>query len=474
MAPARVMPGGGSSAGKRFIALALGEVGARLFAFGATVHLARTLGADQYGILVAASTVIMYLATVADAGLDMVGVRKVAAAPADLPTWLASTVAARVTIAGVLVTFVAIGATALPRADGITLALYSGTLLATALNTRFVHLGLDQAIYPACSRVAAEALVMALVMTFVRSPADLHRAPVGQLVGEMTGALLLLSFLPRGCRPSVSFPNLRAALDLLRQGWPVVLHGLLGLAIFNSDFLFLRVFQGPATVGYYAASYTLISFVQNLGVAYTMSLIPALSAARADAVAAQSTVDDAMVLAMFAALPVTVGGLIVAPAVVPLVFGHEYTQSVLPLQVLLCVIPVALARNVWQAVLVGRERSDWMLRTVVWATCANLLLNLLLIPRLGMVGAALATVVTEAVRAALAGLFTRRLSIGLPTPGRFAKVVAATAIMALVAMALRHGPIVVTIAAGAASYGGVLVALGGIRLHRNRIPDITL
>jgi O-antigen/teichoic acid export membrane protein len=40
---------------------------------------------------------------------------------------------------------------------------------------------------------------------------------------------------------------------------------LLGLAVFNGDTNFLRVLHGSAVVGYYAAAYTLISFLINIG-----------------------------------------------------------------------------------------------------------------------------------------------------------------------------------------------------------------
>jgi len=55
--------------GLRFLKLGLGEAGARVLAFIATVYLARTLGAGVYGVLVAAMTIVSYLAFVADCGI---------------------------------------------------------------------------------------------------------------------------------------------------------------------------------------------------------------------------------------------------------------------------------------------------------------------------------------------------------------------------------------------------------------------
>lgn len=471
------MSAAGGSAGRRFLALGVGETAARLVAFAVTVYLARTLGADRYGLLVAALTVVMYLTFVVDAGMEMVGVKAVAADPERVPALLARVLGSRLVIAtAILVVTAALAAALLPPQDGQALTLYAGTLFGTALGTRFVHLGLDRAGYAAWSRVLGESLVALIVLTAVRQPDHLLRVPMAQIIGDVTAALVLLRLLPPSRRPAGLRVDLPDTLALLREARPMILHGVLGLAIFNSDFLFLRVLKDAASVGYYAVAYTLISFVQNLGVAYTMSLIPTLAVRRADRAGAQAAVDDGMAQAMFGALPVTVGGLLVAPALVTMMFGAGYVPSVAPLQVLLLLVPIALVRNVWQAVLVAYDRQDLMLRTVVWAAGVNVVLNVVLIPPFGMIGAAAATVATEGVRTWLSARYAAGLSMVMPPLRRFRKVVLASAVMGLATWLAVQAPVPVpvTIAVGAISYAAVLLATGAVRLRRDGLPDLPL
>lgn len=465
----------GGSAGRRFLALGLGETAARLVAFGVTVYVARTLGADRYGILVAALTVVMYLTFVVDAGMEMVGVKEVAAHPERVPALLRRVVGSRLAIAVAVIGLVGVAGTlALPAVDGRALTLYAGTLVGTALGTRFVHLGLDRAGHAASSRVLGESLVALIVFAAVRHPDHLLRVPIAQIVGDLVAALFLLRLLPSAARPAGIQFDVRGTLALLGEARPMILHGLLGLAIFNSDFLFLRVLKDASSVGYYAVAYTLISFVQNLGVAYTMSLIPTLTAVRADRAAAQRAVDDGMAQAMFGALPVTAGGLLVAPGLVALLFGAGYAPSAAPLQVLLLLVPIALVRNVWQAVLVAYDRQDLMLRTVIWAAGVNVLLNVVLIPPFGLIGAAGATVATEGVRTWLSARYAAGLSMVMPPARRFAKVAIASAVMAGVTALAAGGPVLVTVAAGAFSYAAVLLATGAVRLRRGALPELPL
>ncbi|MEQ1692879.1 MAG: flippase [Gemmatimonas sp.] len=464
-----------SSVGLRFLKLGLGETAARVLAFIATVYLARTLGASIYGVLVAAMTVVMYLAFVADCGMEMLGVREVAARPHAIREMLPSILGARLLVASVLIAVtVILGLTVLPEPDGPVLAAYSVTLVTVALGTRWVHLGLEQAGNASWSRVLTDGTAAVIVLLTVHGPADLLRVPLAQILGEALGAIFLLRLLPAAARPLGLRLRADAIAPLLRRSWPVVLHGLLGLAIFNSDFLFLRAMRGSAAVGYYAAAYTLISFFQNLGVAYTMSLIPSITRTRDDATSARHLFDGAMAQVLAGGLPIAIGGILVATPLVTLIFGPTYVPSVEPFKILLVIVPVALLRNVAQGVLMAHERQDLMLRTVAWALGVNVVLNLVLIPRWGMSGAAAATLATEIVRTLLALRYSRQLGLPMTPLRRFQRVMLATMFMAAAVWALADRSALLSVPVGGLVYVGVLVAVGGIRLRRGALPELTL
>jgi O-antigen/teichoic acid export membrane protein len=459
----------------RFLTLGLGEAFARVLAFAATVYLARTLGASIYGVLVAAMTVVLYLAFVADCGIEMLGVRQVADRPDALREILPSILGARVMVSVVvlaLTVFVAL--TVVPKPDGPVLAMYSVTLLGVGFGTRWVHLGLEQPGNAAWSRVISEGTAALLVLLSVHGTADLLRVPLAQVVGEAFGALFLIRLLPAAVRPLRLSLHVGVMAPLLRRSWPMVLHGLLGLAIFNSDFLFLRALQDSTAVGYYAAAYTLISFFQNLGTVYTMSLIPSITRARNDAGDARSLFDGAMAQVLAGGLPVALGGMLVAASLVRFIFGAGYGPSVAPLQILLVMVPVSLLRNVAQGVLIAYERQDLMLRTVAWAAGVNVVLNMVLISRWGMVGAAVATLATEVVRTLLALHYARALGLAMTPFRRLQRVMMAAVVMAAAVWFVADQPVLVSIPIGGIVYVGALIALGGITLRRGALPVLTV
>lgn len=461
--------------GGTFLKLGGGEAASRLIAFAVTVYLARTLGASTYGIIVLASAILLYLAVLADCGVDMLGIHDVAAHRDRLDTLVPEVLGARLLAAlGLIAMTAVVGLTLLPDPEGTVLVAYALTLVMVGLGTRWVHIGLDQAGRVAVARVATELVVAGIVVATVRGPADLGRVPLAQLVGEGVGAFLLLRMLPGGmARLRV---RLRPALvgTLLSRSWPMVLHALFGLLIFNSDFIVLRILRDSAAVGQYAAAYTLISFFLNLATAYTMSLIPALTRLRDAPEAARGAYDTAMAQLQAGAVPVAVGGILVAPQAIALVFGAGYAGAATPLQVLLLLLPVAGIRHVAQGGLLAHGRQDQLLRTVSWAAGVNVALNLALIPRWGMAGAAAATVATELVRAVIAIRYTTCLGLPMTSARRFGRILAAAGVMVLLVRGVGVQGLWLTMALGAAGYLGTLIALGAIRFRRGALPELAV
>jgi Uncharacterized membrane protein, putative virulence factor len=123
---------------------------------------------------------------------------------------------------------------------------------------------------------------------------------------------------------------------------------------------------------------------------------------------------------------------------------------------------------------VARGREPAVFRVTLAAAVLSLGLNLALIPRYGAVGAAWATLGTEVARMALAMAALRREAIGLPSPARFWRALAAGAGMAGVLLLLPRFAPPVAVLVGAASYAGALYLLGGLRVRRGELPALTV
>ncbi|MES2179269.1 MAG: polysaccharide biosynthesis C-terminal domain-containing protein [Gemmatimonadota bacterium] len=464
-----------AAVGRGFRKLGGGEAFARVIAFVATAFLARRLGADIYGIIVLSTTILGYLGRIVDGGVDLLGISDVAAAPQHLPELLRRYSLARLLIAvclTVLLTLVCL--IFLPEPDAAIVAAFAFMLPALALGTKWAHLGLEHAGSVSIARLSAELLSALLITVLIRDAGALDSVPTILIAAESLAAFLLMRSLPAVTVTLRELFRSDEVLLLYRRSWPLVLNALMGLVIFNSDFLFLRVVRDSASVGYYAAAYAMVSFFMNMGYTYQLMLLPVLTRVRSDA-AAECGLYHASLAQVFAViLPIVIGGSILAAQIISLVFGHTYVASVLPLRILLWAMFISLVRNVAQSVLLSRGRQDRMLRYALGAGLVNLALNSVLIPRWGMSAAATVTVATEAARTAPMLVFLRASGMSIPSMTRFWRALLAGCVMALV---LRLSGVTVLWAAiplGAVAYVLVLFLTRGIRIRRGALPELTV
>ena len=455
--------------------LASGEALARVVAFGLSIYLARTLGAAVYGTVALATAVLLYAGCVADCGLEMLGVRDVAAEPGQVPRIVPTLTLTRllVAVAGIVL-LVVFGLAFAPQPDGSVLAAYSLILLALALNTKWVVLGLGKSGTVGLARTAGEATAAIVAVLLVHDAGGVAWVPLAQLAGDSLAALLLLRALSReGLKLAVSWTS-GVVRPVLRRSWPLVGHALLGLLIFNVDFFFLRAFRDTATVGRYAVAYTLVSFFTNLGVMYGFSLLPAITRLQDDPMGERALYDESMARAFAVALPVAIGASLLAHNVIELAFGERYEPSALALQILIWSVPIALFRNVAVGLLIARGRQHDVFLTTVWAATANLVLNATLIPRYGMAGAAAATVATEAMRSVTALRYAGKLGLPLTPLRRFWRPLLAGAVLAGAVLAWPNAGLLIGVPLGALAYGISLLALGGVQLVRGGLPRLSV
>ncbi len=477
MTPLQQLKKDGQSSGRSGATLGAGEAAARLIAFGASLIIARRLGPASFGIIGVASGIMLYLVQLADHGVELVGVPVVSRlGPGDAVREIASaTLTYRVLVALVLAGVVAsLGLWVLPRPDGAVLAAYAPLLVLTGLSTRWVLLGTRHPATIAMARIAGEMVALTLIAVTVRAPVDLQMVPVAAVIGlSTTTVLMLIGTYGAGVRVAVDW-TWEVCRPLFERGRSLVAFSLLGLVLFNFDLLLLRFVKGETAAGQYAAAYAFISFASNLMVAYAHGVMPSLTRAASHPEDRDRAYGTAHAQIMGIALPAAVGGMMVAGPLVHLVFGEQFDAGAAALGWLSLSLPFAAMREVAVVAVIagGGERS--LIRVNLVTVACNVVLNVVLVPIYGLVGAAVATLSTEGVRMALAARQATALSFCLPSFRRFVKPVVATLAMWGVLQLTDSAPVWRSVAIGGLTYAVVLAMLGGLRVHRSSLPEITL
>lgn len=424
------------------------------------------LGADLFGAVAFAAAVVLYFNRVVDGGFELgLGVREIAADPEFLSHSAPTVLTVRTLLAAVGAALVgAAGLALLPEPDGAVLAVYGLTLLAVGIGVRWVHLGLRRTALPALAAIAGQGTMALLVFALVRGPADVAALPAAQVVGDLVVATILLLALRRLAGPLPARVDWTVVRRLARRSWHLVASALLGIAIFTTGILLIRAFRGAGAAGHYAAAYTLVTFALNVGAMYNLSLLPSLTRLAADPAEQHRLYHSAMAQVLAVALPAAAGGCLLAAPIVGTVFGPAYSESALPLGLLIWSLPLNFLRDVALMALLSAGKEQIVFRVTLLSALLSVTLGLVLVPRFGLAGAAVGTLAAESVRLLLAVGFARAAGFPLPGVGRFTRVLAATGTMVLGLVLMNPGSVWIGVPSGAALYALGLRAMGALRL----------
>ena len=290
------------------------------------------------------------------------------------------------------------------------------------------------------------------------------------LLGAALAAVACLPFIAPGERALAGMGRAEAAR--LREhalyGLPVALSLILALVLASTDRFLLAHFLDEATVGVYHAGYSLanrtldVTFIW-LGAAGGPALVMALERGGREALA-HAAREQAELMALLT-IPAATGLALVAAPLAQLMIGPQLSAGaahVTPWIALSGLLGGLTTYYFHQAFTLSRRTSLLSVAMCVPAL-ANVLLNLLLIPRFGLDGALWATPASFALGLLASALMGRR-SLVLPVPWlTVAQAVGASGVMALAVTRIPSVggllELLLKAAVGAVVYGGIIAAV---------------
>lgn len=445
-----------------FAALGSSEIIGRAIGFYATALLARKLGVDAFGVLGLAMAMMSYFGVALTVGFGDIGAREVARDTASAGRIAADAIAIRLLIAAA-----GIGATAIIAFAFITSPVHrivilasTVTLVAVAFDTSWVYRGLSQNRTAGFALLLAQLAFLGGVSVFVSAPADVARVPVIQFAGDMLAALMLLALLFGRSMPR---PRIAGGIALLRQSGYITASRLLRSLIVTFDVLLLAALAGRHEVGLYTAAYRVCMLVVTIAVATHVVFLPAITRSATEGPAQLASVMTRSIsLTSAVILPVVVGGIVLAEPILALLFGVDYTAATSAFQVLLASIAIlalhGTAHNVFVALHQTRREA------VIFGAGAalNIALNVYLIPRHGLLGAAFATLAAEALILIASAVTLLRLGLKPHLAVMLLPLLASSVMGAALLMLAGRIPVLVLIPAGGLVYLVVLGLTGGI------------
>jgi PST family polysaccharide transporter len=378
-----------------------------------SVWIARYLGPARFGTLSYAIAFVGLFATLATLGLDNIVIRDLVRVPGERHEIMGTAFALKAG-GGAVAALVALGVIFLLQPHDATTQIVVAVVAASTIFTAF-----DVIDFSFQSEVASKYVVYARLSAFavssmVRIALVLVAAPLIAFAGMITGEAalaalgLLLAYRQWGTGSlGLWRRHVPRARALLGESWPLILGGAAVAIYMQIDQVMLGQMASAYDVGIYAAAVRLSALWYFIPVTIVSSVFPSIVRAR--------EVDEQLymqrilrlfslmaAIALTIALPLT----FLASPLVTLAFGAPYAAAG----------PV-LSVHIWSSLFVfwGVASGPWFIaeglirlslfRTATGAA-ANVLLNLVLIPRYQSMGAAIATVVAYGLAGVVANAFT--------------------------------------------------------------------
>lgn len=401
--------------------LGLSQVANYLFPLLTIPYITRVVGPENYGLIEFAAVTLVYFVGVVDYSFNSTATRRIAASQGN-QRWLSTLFSAVLYTKGLLLilSMLVLGGLILGfaqfREHAYLLSLAFPVVIGWALYPNFFLRGVEKLGVVALANLGAKGGAALLIFTLLQRPEQYHLVPLINgltQVGAAVFALLYCLFKIPGAR----FTPLRTRLirGLLLEGRFVFLSNFFTRVYGFGSILLGSFFLPEAQLGIFAASAKLITVAQSsIFQPLQGALFPHLSRSLSTNPAAYRAAHRKAGLRLLLLSALATGLLLLlAPWLVQLIFGKEYSNAAPLLRIMAPMLLVgALAHMSLQQGLLLLRRDRLYMYIIGGAAILSIGLNLVLIPALGMQGAALSKVLVEAALAAAAATY---FYLNLPT-----------------------------------------------------------
>lgn len=360
---------------------------------------ARYLGPSQFGVINYAAALVAFVAPVAKLGLTHVVVQEVVYSPDEEGEIVGSSIGmSMLSSIFCMIGIAAFSVVANPndRETILVCALYSILLIANALE--FVQYWFQAKLmskYPSIVAVIIYILISIYKAVLLYLKMDIYWFAVSNAVDHMAIGIVLL-FIYRRCGGHRLKFSLAWAKKLFAKSKFFIVSGMMITIFSQTDKIMLKFMMGDAEIGFYSAASACAGMTSFVFAAIIDSMRPTV-------VACKKKADPSYELNMCRLYAIIISlafaqslfMTLLAKPIVFILYGRDYLSAVSVLSIIVWQTTfsyIGSVRNVW---ILAEEKQRYLWIINLSGAIMNVALNLILIPRWGATGAAVASVITQ-------------------------------------------------------------------------------
>lgn len=280
--------------------------------------------------------------------------------------------------------------------------------------------------------------------------------------GTTIGAVAALFVLREYLYKAITSFSSKLVMPVLRSAWPFAITGALGALLTNADILIISWLLNASDVGIYSSVIRIIQLLYLIPtVIVQYSIIPVFARfARKDDARFRQALERILAFVFSISIPLALGGLVLGTQIMVLIFGAAYGPGGWSLRILMLTMLADYPAAIISSAIFAYEHQKSLIITSSIAGFSNVALDLLLIPRYGIVGSAVATLIAQTLCALYMWHVLRKINYFKVLP-RLKNIMVASVFMSCVTLLLylAHVEVVLTVIAAIVVYIAVLKAL---------------
>lgn len=366
-------------------------------------YITRVLQPEGTGKIAFANSVISYFSMFALLGIPTYGIRACAQVRDDKDKL--SKTAQEIWILNFITTIIAsaafVGALiCVPRfrEEHILMLVCSTTLILNLLAMEWLYKALECYSYITMRSLFFKVLAVLLMYLTVKSKGDyIKYAGISVLANTGYGLFNFINFKKYIIIKRYNHYNIKKHLK------PVLVFFAMSVATTiytNLDTTMLGFMKGDIEVGYYDVAIKIKVILVNLVTSLGVVLLPRISYYVEKKMEKEfwAVSEKALEFVFAIAIPLIVSFIIMAPSCILLLSGADYLPSITPMRIIMPTLILIGMSNIFGIqILVPLGKEKYVLYSEIAGAATNVIFNMMFIPRYGAAGAALGTLIAEAV-----------------------------------------------------------------------------
>jgi len=366
------------------------------------IYIARTLGNEIFGKYSFILSLTAIFLIISEFGIKSVAIRDVARDSSLVGRYLRSLISLKLSFSLFSIIILVLFVNLLDMPPDTTLASYifAGGLFFQSMSYafRWVFHALQIMEFEALQRVAERFLLLVLSLLVLWQGFGLIALSFAFLITQIVIFILSLFFVTR----KVRMPSVKADLSFfvytIKTAVFFALCEVLWMIYFRIDIVMIAKIRGETEVSWYNAAYVIVNFITLISMLMMQAMYPVLSSLyekeRDKLKGIAESLFRYLIIIAIGIVPVV---FMLSDRIIKIIYGPGYSYSIDALKVLIFVILFLFPGNLFAHILASSNRHKQLALVNFIGVVVNIVLNFILIPKYGYLGAGISTIITEII-----------------------------------------------------------------------------